>query len=316
MTRATPPKSPFWGHGVVTLPLSMSQPREGRSGLIYPCGKAENLHVSEVVRGRARRRNTPPQSRSISPRMDRLTVVRPEPRSRPRSRPRRRPRRAPPPAAWSPPPSVRTPARATAAPLRQFDTWRGRRPLDDSTLAAYLAVLYDSGRSPERRRPGRRRRSRPRPRRTWRGRPLPLTPFARVPHHGQDRHGPDRTRHTTEPPRERSHEPPTTAEPSGDRPHERPPRPGPPRPRPNPSHDRATTRTVARAPHHGRAVRRRPHERPPRPGPSPGQAEPVTPPIWLKKGKSTGRRSRSTCTLRTTCTHYMYVDGVFQRRIR
>ena len=32
--------------------------------------------------------------------------------------------------------------------LRQFDTWRGRRPLDDSTLAAYLAALYDLGRSP------------------------------------------------------------------------------------------------------------------------------------------------------------------------
>ena len=32
--------------------------------------------------------------------------------------------------------------------LRQFDTWRGRRPLDDSTLAAYLAALYDFGRSP------------------------------------------------------------------------------------------------------------------------------------------------------------------------
>ena len=32
--------------------------------------------------------------------------------------------------------------------LRQFDTWRGRRPLDDATLAAYLADLYDSGRSP------------------------------------------------------------------------------------------------------------------------------------------------------------------------
>ena len=31
--------------------------------------------------------------------------------------------------------------------LRQFDTWRGRRPLDDSTLAAYLAALYDLGRS-------------------------------------------------------------------------------------------------------------------------------------------------------------------------
>ena len=32
--------------------------------------------------------------------------------------------------------------------LRQFDTWRGRRPLDDSTLAAYLAALYDFARSP------------------------------------------------------------------------------------------------------------------------------------------------------------------------
>ena len=32
--------------------------------------------------------------------------------------------------------------------LRQFDAWRGRRPLDDSTLAAYLAVLYDAGRTP------------------------------------------------------------------------------------------------------------------------------------------------------------------------
>ena len=32
--------------------------------------------------------------------------------------------------------------------LRQVDAWRGRRPLDDATLAAYLAVLYDAGRTP------------------------------------------------------------------------------------------------------------------------------------------------------------------------
>ena len=32
--------------------------------------------------------------------------------------------------------------------LRQVGAWRGRRPLDDATLAAYLAVLYDAGRTP------------------------------------------------------------------------------------------------------------------------------------------------------------------------
>ena len=30
--------------------------------------------------------------------------------------------------------------------VRQFDAWRGRCPLDDATLAAYLADLYDAGR--------------------------------------------------------------------------------------------------------------------------------------------------------------------------
>ena len=76
--------------------------------------------------------------------MDRLTVVRPEPD----------------PDSISSPTTPATARRLVAASvsantrdsysraLRQFDTWRGRRPLDDSTLAAYLAVLYDSGRSP------------------------------------------------------------------------------------------------------------------------------------------------------------------------
>ena len=79
--------------------------------------------------------------------MDRLTVVRPEPDPDSISSPT-----TPAPSA-----TARRLVAASVSPntresysraLRQFDTWRGRRPLDDSTLAAYLAVLYDSGRSP------------------------------------------------------------------------------------------------------------------------------------------------------------------------
>ena len=79
--------------------------------------------------------------------MDHLTVARTEPEPRSISTP----------TTTAPSPTARRLAVASISPntresyrraLRQFDTWRGRRPPDDSTLAAYLAVLYDSGRSP------------------------------------------------------------------------------------------------------------------------------------------------------------------------
>ena len=78
--------------------------------------------------------------------MDDLTVARTEPAPGPISSP----------TTAAPSATARRLVAASISPntresysraLRQFDTWRGRRPLDDSTLAAYLAVLYDSGRS-------------------------------------------------------------------------------------------------------------------------------------------------------------------------
>ena len=79
--------------------------------------------------------------------MDHLTTARTEPERGSISSP----------TTTAPSPTARRLAVASISPntresyrraLRQFDTWRGCRPLDDSTLAAYLAVLYDSGRSP------------------------------------------------------------------------------------------------------------------------------------------------------------------------
>ena len=79
--------------------------------------------------------------------MDHLTTARTDPEPRAISTP----------TTTAPSPTARRLAVASISPntresyrraLRQFDTWRGCRPLDDSTLAAYLAVLYDSGRSP------------------------------------------------------------------------------------------------------------------------------------------------------------------------
>ena len=79
--------------------------------------------------------------------MDHLTVARIDPEPRSISTP----------TTTAPSPTARRLAVASISPntresysraLRQFDTWRGRRPPDDSTLAAYLAVVYDSGRSP------------------------------------------------------------------------------------------------------------------------------------------------------------------------
>ena len=37
---------------------------------------------------------------------------------------------------------------AYARALRQFDAWRGAEPATDTTLAAYLAALFDAGRAP------------------------------------------------------------------------------------------------------------------------------------------------------------------------
>ena len=37
--------------------------------------------------------------------------------------------------------------RAYASALRRLDAWLDRRPLDDVTLAAYLAELHDAGRA-------------------------------------------------------------------------------------------------------------------------------------------------------------------------
>ena len=80
--------------------------------------------------------------------MDHLTVARIDPEPRSISIPDDRPRQAPTArrlVAASISPNTRESYRRA---LRQFDTWRGRRPPDDSTLAAYLAVVYDAGRSP------------------------------------------------------------------------------------------------------------------------------------------------------------------------
>ena len=58
MTRATPPKSPFLGHGVGTLTGPMFQRLWGRSGLIFPSWKGE-----KPPRLRARRRRAPRPTR-------------------------------------------------------------------------------------------------------------------------------------------------------------------------------------------------------------------------------------------------------------
>ena len=92
-------------------------------------------------------RNTRLASRSIIPFMDHLTTARTEPERGSISSP----------TTTELGSTARRLVLASVSPntresytraLRQFDTWRGHRPLDDSTLAAYLAALYDLGRSP------------------------------------------------------------------------------------------------------------------------------------------------------------------------
>ena len=61
---------------------------------------------------------------------------------RPRSGGRHRRR-----AAWSRPPSARTPGGPTPGGLRRLDAWLDGRELDDAALATYLAELHDAGRA-------------------------------------------------------------------------------------------------------------------------------------------------------------------------
>ena len=55
--------------------------------------------------------------------------------------------------AWSSPPDSPNTGGSYARALPPIDAWRSRRPMDDFTLAAYLPVLYDTGRTPSRARP-------------------------------------------------------------------------------------------------------------------------------------------------------------------
>ena len=52
--------------------------------------------------------------------------------------------------AWSSPPDSPNTGGSYARALPPIDAWRSRRPMDDFTLAAYLPVLYDTGRTPSR----------------------------------------------------------------------------------------------------------------------------------------------------------------------
>ena len=132
MPRATPPKRRILRHAGVIGPLVRSHACGGRSGHMYPSGKGAK---------------TRSESRSIIPVMDHNTLAASSLDPSPITSP----------TTPAPSPTARRLVAASVSAntresysraLRQFDTWRGRRPLDDSTLAAYLAVLYDAGRSP------------------------------------------------------------------------------------------------------------------------------------------------------------------------